>query len=166
MLHFIEVRPGDFFVIPAGAVHAIGSGVTLVEVQQASGITYRAWDWNRLGLDGKPRQLHINECRDVLNFSPEFQQQVLGQIQRDIFEKQRISLLEIADFKLSSYHLEQNQKISIQYNAKERAVEITVLSGQLSIDGETVSPFSSCLLLESGVVEIIAKEDTNFILVE
>jgi mannose-6-phosphate isomerase len=63
------VSKGDFFFIPAGTVHAIGKGVTLCEIQQASDITYRLFDYNRPGLDGNPRELHVNEALDVLNFS-------------------------------------------------------------------------------------------------
>jgi mannose-6-phosphate isomerase len=60
-LNSIAAKPGRFFSVPAGQVHAIGKGVTLLEIQQSSGITYRLWDWNRLGLDGNPRELHIEK---------------------------------------------------------------------------------------------------------
>ncbi|MFG1493589.1 class I mannose-6-phosphate isomerase [Halobacteriovorax sp. ZH4_bin.1] len=70
LLNFINVQKGDFFNIPAGSIHAIGKGVTLVEVQQNSGVTYRVWDWNRMGLDGKPRELHVKKAMDVINFKP------------------------------------------------------------------------------------------------
>lgn len=70
LLNFINVQKGDFFNIPAGSIHAIGEGVTLVEVQQNSGVTYRVWDWNRMGLDGKPRELHVKKAMDVINFKP------------------------------------------------------------------------------------------------
>ncbi|MFG1500909.1 type I phosphomannose isomerase catalytic subunit [Halobacteriovorax sp. XZX-3] len=70
LLNFINVQKGDFFNIPAGSIHAIGEGVTLVEVQQNSGVTYRVWDWNRMGLDGKPRELHVKKAMDVINFNP------------------------------------------------------------------------------------------------
>ena len=56
-----EVHEGDVFFIPAGRVHAIGAGIFLVEIQQSSDITYRIYDYNRLGLDGKPRQLHTDD---------------------------------------------------------------------------------------------------------
>jgi mannose-6-phosphate isomerase len=68
ILRKIPVIAGDTVYIPAGMVHAIGSGVTLFETQQASDLTYRMFDWNRLGADGKPRQLHIEKAADVLNY--------------------------------------------------------------------------------------------------
>lgn len=64
-----EVHPGDVFYIPAGRVHAIGGGITLAEVQQTSDVTYRIFDYNRLGLDGKPRQLHTEQALDAIDFS-------------------------------------------------------------------------------------------------
>lgn len=68
ILRKISVRAGDTIYIPAGLVHAIGSGVTLFETQQASDLTYRMFDWNRVGPDGKPRELHIQKAADVLDY--------------------------------------------------------------------------------------------------
>ena len=62
------VKAGDVFFLPAGKVHAIGAGITLCEIQQASDVTYRLYDWDRPGLDGKPRQLHIDEAIEVINY--------------------------------------------------------------------------------------------------
>ena len=60
----IEVQPGDFFSIPAGTVHAIGAGISLLEVQQNSDITYRLYDY------GRPRELHLEEGLKVSNRAP------------------------------------------------------------------------------------------------
>lgn len=68
ILRKIPVKAGDTIYIPAGTVHAIGSGVTLFETQQASDLTYRMFDWNRVGADGEPRQLHIEESLKCINF--------------------------------------------------------------------------------------------------
>lgn len=65
----VEVKPGDAFYIPAGTVHAILSGVRIAEIQQNSDTTYRIYDWNRVGLDGRPRDLHIQEALEVIDFS-------------------------------------------------------------------------------------------------
>ncbi|MCL2867802.1 MAG: mannose-6-phosphate isomerase, partial [Clostridia bacterium] len=54
------------FFIPSGCVHAIGSGVMLYEIQQASDLTYRVYDYNRMGADGKKRDLHVQKALDVL----------------------------------------------------------------------------------------------------
>ena len=66
-----EVKAGDVFYLPAGRVHAICSGIFLAEVQQSSDLTYRIYDYNRPGLDGKPRQLHTELAAEALNYQVE-----------------------------------------------------------------------------------------------
>ncbi len=68
-LNEIEVKAGDFFYIPAGTIHAIGEGIIVAEIQQNSDTTYRVYDWDRMGLDGNPRELHIPKALDVIDFS-------------------------------------------------------------------------------------------------
>ena len=65
LLNWVEARPGDVFFIPAGTVHAIGAGLLIAEVQQSSNLTYRVYDFGRVGADGKPRELHIKKALDV-----------------------------------------------------------------------------------------------------
>ena len=69
LLHCFEARAGDCILIPAGTVHAIGAGVVLAEFQQMSDATFRLHDWNRLGLDGKPRPLHIAESLEAIDYA-------------------------------------------------------------------------------------------------
>lgn len=66
-IKYINVKKGDFISIPAGTIHAICGGMMLCEIQQSSDVTYRVYDWNRKGLDGKPRQLHTQKALDVIN---------------------------------------------------------------------------------------------------
>jgi mannose-6-phosphate isomerase len=68
-LHKIEARPGDCLFIPAGTVHALGKGLLVAEIQQASDTTFRLFDWNRVGPDGKPRPLHVDQGLAVTNFN-------------------------------------------------------------------------------------------------
>jgi mannose-6-phosphate isomerase len=68
LLYEVIVKPGDFVYLPSGTMHAIGGGIVLAEIQQASDTTYRVFDWNRLGLDGKPRQLHVQQALASINF--------------------------------------------------------------------------------------------------
>ncbi len=74
ILNVEEARPGDVFYIPAGRIHAIGSGITLCEIQQTSDITFRVYDWDRPGQDGKLRELHTDEALNALDFKslPEY----------------------------------------------------------------------------------------------
>lgn len=63
-----EVRPGDVFYLPAGRVHAIGGGILLAEIQQSSDVTYRIFDYNRPGMDGRPRELHTALAAQALDY--------------------------------------------------------------------------------------------------
>ncbi|MGI6243100.1 MAG: type I phosphomannose isomerase catalytic subunit [Prevotella sp.] len=63
-----EVKTGDVFYLPAGRVHAICSGILLAEIQQSSDVTYRIFDYNRPGMDGKPRELHTELAAEALDF--------------------------------------------------------------------------------------------------
>lgn len=68
MLNILKVENGDVFFVPPGCVHAIGKGVLLLEVQQASDITYRIFDYNRLDDEGNPRELHTDLAVDAMDF--------------------------------------------------------------------------------------------------
>jgi mannose-6-phosphate isomerase len=68
-LHRVTVRAGDVMFLPSGRVHAIGAGIVIFEIQQNSDTTYRVCDWNRTGLDGKPRELHVAESLASIDFN-------------------------------------------------------------------------------------------------
>lgn len=68
-LHTVTVHGGESIFIPSGRLHAIGAGNLIVEIQQNSDTTYRVFDWNRTGLDGKPRELHIPESLASIDFA-------------------------------------------------------------------------------------------------
>ena len=66
-LQKVEIHRGDVFLIESGTVHAIGAGAMIVEIQESSNLTYRMYDYHRLGKDGKPRELHIAKALDVVD---------------------------------------------------------------------------------------------------
>ncbi len=69
ILNVVKPKTGDVFYIPPGTIHAIGAGITLLEIQQSSDITYRVYDWDRPGLDGKPRELNVEEALKTIDFN-------------------------------------------------------------------------------------------------
>jgi mannose-6-phosphate isomerase len=71
VLRPVPATPGEVVYIPAGTVHAIGAGILLFELQQTSDVTYRIYDWNRRDDSGKPRELHVEKARQVLNYRKE-----------------------------------------------------------------------------------------------
>lgn len=70
VLNSVKVKKGDLLFIEAGTVHAIGKGTLVAEIQQNSNTTYRVYDYGRLGVDGKPRELHIDKAIDVSKTEP------------------------------------------------------------------------------------------------
>ncbi len=73
-VHRVECVPGDSLLVRSGRIHAIDGGNLILEIQQNSDTTYRVYDWGRVGLDGKKRELHIEEslaCIDFKDFEPE-----------------------------------------------------------------------------------------------
>lgn len=94
LLNFYPVSRGDFITVPAGTIHAIGGGVTLLEVQQASGITYRLWDWGRTA-----RELHLEKGLKVANLRANYQ------VSKNILSSSTVSLL----FKHPDFECNYNQ---------------------------------------------------------
>jgi mannose-6-phosphate isomerase len=68
LLHTIPIQAGDFVCVPSTSLHAILGRAVIAEIQQSSNITYRVFDWNRAGPDGRPRQLHLEKALQVINF--------------------------------------------------------------------------------------------------
>lgn len=69
VLHSFKPKVGDVLALPPGMVHAIGAGIMVAEIQQNSDVTFRIYDYRRVGLDGKPRPLHIKEALESVRFN-------------------------------------------------------------------------------------------------
>jgi mannose-6-phosphate isomerase len=118
-LHRVPTQPDTYILIPGGRLHAIGAGNVLFEIQQNSDTTYRVFDWNRLGLNGEPRELHIEEslkCVDFDDFEP-----ALGQEQTE-------TLVTCNWFRVDRWVLHQSR----QANAEPKFSIFQVISGIVS----------------------------------
>ncbi|MBS0205650.1 MAG: UTP--glucose-1-phosphate uridylyltransferase [Planctomycetes bacterium] len=105
-LHMFVPQAGDCISLPAGTIHAAGGGLVLAEVQQSSDATFRLFDWNRLGLDGKPRPLQIESALQAINWS----QQPIGPVAPQRMESRQDGiqgelLVELNDFRLERFTL-------------------------------------------------------------
>lgn len=140
-LRFHPVKEGDFFYVPAGSIHAIGKGVTLIEVQQNSGITYRVWDWNRLE-NGKPRTLDVEKALDVLNFHEESNVASYFRFQEHVFSTADLDFLRHADFHISLVKIEKGETFSFHL-AEEKNYSLINLAGKVKLHlGENQCDFS------------------------
>ena len=96
LVHTVEVKTGDSIFLPAGRFHAVGAGNVLVEIQQNSDTTYRVYDWDRVDDNGKPRQLHVDQALQSIDFDDvaptliEPQGELL--VKNELFEIQKCNL--------------------------------------------------------------------------
>ena len=125
MLHSVTVQPGDVVFVPAGTVHAIGAGVALYELQEYSDITYRLYDYGRLQVDGRPRDLHIEQGLAVMRYQPHEMERVMP-LERD----GRRILVGCRYFVLEEVALTGELAGAIRPNSCQI---VTVLSGQCAI---------------------------------
>lgn len=95
LLRYIEVKAGDFFYLPSGTIHAVGSGILVLETQQSSDTTYRLYDYDRKDNEGNLRDLHIEEAIDVVTFHHKY---FKGLAQKVEFKNGLIEKLVESDF--------------------------------------------------------------------
>jgi mannose-6-phosphate isomerase len=82
VLNYVDVQKGDVFFIEAGTLHAIGAGIQIAEIQESSNVTYRVYDYGRVGLDGKPRDLHIEKALEVTHLVHEEEPKVAYEFEK------------------------------------------------------------------------------------
>lgn len=133
VLDFHKVNPGDVFFLPPGRVHSIGAGCLLAEIQQTSDITYRIYDYNRLDADGKPRELHTNLAKEVIDFS-------VGKDHATRYTPQKDTPVSIADspyFKTKIHDLTHNNLLDLK--DRDQFIILICTRGKctLEIDGAT-----------------------------
>lgn len=137
-LNKIYVKHGDIYLIKHGTIHAIGEGITLLEIQESSKLTYRVYDFNRIDKNGNKRELHVSKAMDVLNFS-----------------------------KLNIQNLNREEVIKTNYfevykgkNLNENKIDIikpsiiTIIEGNGFIEDTEVSKFKSYFVLPCGMLKL------------
>jgi mannose-6-phosphate isomerase len=135
-LHKFPVSAGDCVFIPAGTVHAIAEGIVLAEIQQSSDLTFRLHDWGRVGTDGKPRELHIEQSLACIDFnrgpvSPVVPKKLPGQ---------PTEKLAACEYFVMHRH-QSDQPISIPSDYRFHVLMMLKGSAELSCEG-TLSPFN------------------------
>lgn len=157
LVHTIQVSKGESIFIPSGRIHAIGGGNLILEIQQNSDTTYRVYDWGRVGLDGKPRQLHIDESiqsTDFADFEPETLKPTGGSqvlAESDVFDLRKVVLKEGE---------------SIQF-ATPGPVILSVVSGAITeLDGSELKRGDNALLPAAESFSYTAGSHTELLITE
>lgn len=144
ILHYENVSAGDVYFIPSGRIHNIGKGICLVEIQQTSDVTYRIYDFDRTDDSGKPREMHIDESVDALDFNtyPEYKTKYKP-VQNGAVELVKSTYFETnyLDFKIASVR---------DYSKIDSFVILICLEGNLEIwhpMGRTMVYTGQCVLI-------------------
>lgn len=130
-LNKIYVKPGDIYLIKPGTIHAIGEGITLLEIQESSKLTYRVYDFNRIDKNGNKRELHVAKAMDVLNFS-----------KLDIQNLNKEEAIKTNYFEVIKGHNLNENKIDVL-----KPSIITIIEGKGLIEDTEVSKFKSYFVL-------------------
>ncbi|GAB4353082.1 MAG: class I mannose-6-phosphate isomerase [Candidatus Abyssubacteria bacterium] len=151
-LNQFPVSARDMVFVPAGCVHAMGKGLIVCEIQQNSDTTYRVYDWDRLGSDGKPRQIHVQQALETVNFNDRSPDKVatIAVLQgRNLTEY----LVVCPYFSARLLRLEEPQKESTRH---ERFESLMITNGQGAIrakNGETRFVAGDSVLIPAAVGE-------------
>ncbi|MEM8868741.1 MAG: type I phosphomannose isomerase catalytic subunit [Verrucomicrobiota bacterium] len=132
-VHRIPVKAGDSILVESGRMHAIDAGNLILEIQQNSDTTYRVYDWGRVGLDGQPRQLHIEQSLQSIDFE-DFEPETLTIIPGEQ------TLADCAEFRIRKFELKPGDA-PLELPAGQSARLIHVVTGSLtdSLSGTTLS---------------------------
>ena len=150
-VHAVQPEIGESIFIPSGRLHAIGAGFLIYEIQQNSDTTYRVFDWNRVGLDGIPRDLHVEESMKSIDFDD---------FEPTMDEPQGDNLAQCEYFQVDQKDFEKGASFS---NGRERFAVITVVSGLIiSSEGSQFRP-GDFFLLPKGASPISADRESKIL---
>ena len=157
-LHKIEPSVGDCILLHAGVLHALGEGLVIAEIQQSSDTTFRLFDWNRVGADGKPRQLHVEQALNSIDFD---RGPLTVQTPKTTEMAHVWRLAECDKFVLDRWHFETSERIG----GDDRFHIVAVLQGAIDVAGDpSEEPLSvgQVMLLPAAVgqVELRPRETT------
>jgi len=156
LLHRLAPKAGDCILIDSGTVHAIGAGVLLAEIQQTSDATFRVYDWGRVGPDGKPRTLHVEQALESIDFDRGPVEPIAPATESIPAGGSREHLSRSAYFALERLNLEQREPVG----RPDRFTILMALAGSFDVRhgaDHTRVDFGQTLLLpaEAGRCEIV-----------
>ncbi|HUB86345.1 MAG TPA: type I phosphomannose isomerase catalytic subunit [Verrucomicrobiae bacterium] len=165
--HKISVRAGDSMFLPSGRVHTIGAGLVIFEIQQNSDTTYRVFDWNRAGLDGKPRELHVAQSLASIDFN-DFEPELISEKNSG---NEKIKLRPLVHGKLFDVQNLEMKTGAVAKLKEQKLQIIAAVSGQIEIKGGfepvNLSAGHFCLIPASlKWTEILVKSNADLLRVE
>ena len=160
LVHKATVKPGDSIFVWSGRIHAIGGGNFILEIQQNSDTTYRVYDWGRVGLDGKPRDLHVQESLDSIEFN-DFEPEPMRHTQPGD------TLANCDEFRLRKESIAVNGLLS--FPDASQPVLLHVVEGNIEFKGDDIRKFSkgdTILIPFEGTIEVTSSEGAVVLLTD
>jgi mannose-6-phosphate isomerase len=144
LVHSFPVSAGDSILVQSGEVHAIDGGNLILEIQQNSDTTYRVYDWGRVGLDGKPRQMHLPQSLRSINWSSPPPSPVRASTENAV-------IADCPEFRIQRVNLSAGDTFSLGRNEEPRVV--SVVAGNLVADAAALPKGANVLTTYAGRFE-------------
>lgn len=159
LIHRTASRGGDSLLVESGRIHAIDAGNLILEIQQNSDTTYRVYDWGRLGLDGLPRELHVEESLQSIDFE-DFEPEPIG----DNLSLGEQILADCDEFRIRRFRLQATETIS--FPAGKEPSLIHMVSGKGIVGDACLQKGESALVPFAFDLELEAQESTTLLVTD
>ncbi len=156
-VHRFSVKPGESILVESGRIHAIDAGNLILEIQQNSDTTYRVYDWGRVGLDGQPRQLHVEQSLQCIDWD-DFEPSTIKPIGKHSV------LADCTEFRIARYSLEADSAPVALDSGEARL--LSVVDGSVVVDGEPVVRGDTVLLPASELFEVASSGSAVFLVTD
>jgi mannose-6-phosphate isomerase len=165
--HRVPVHAGDAMFLPSGRVHAIGADLVIFEIQQNSDTTYRVFDWNRVGLDGKPREMHVAQSLASIDFN-DFEPSLVSSKYSGSDSVRSRAIVRGPLFNVDNLEMKTGGRTVL---AEDKLQILAVVRGKVEVQNEgnvvMLSPGQFCLIpAELEKTEVSAKADASLLRVE
>ena len=155
--HKQNTKKGDSLLVESGRIHAIDAGNLILEIQQNSDTTYRVFDWGRTGLNGKPRELHLTESLECIDFN-DFEPSVLS-----TSDKEGIEVIAACEqFRIRRFNTNSKGLHHLK-NVDEDCLLIHSIAGNIEVNDETLLPGEHALVPYSKACSVFSPETSTFI---
>ena len=159
LVHRVSVEPGQSMLLEAGRLHAIDAGNLILEIQQNSDTTYRVYDWGRKGLDGKPRQLHVKQSLQSIDFN-DFEPEP-NPTNKKVGEH---LLADCTEFRIRQVNFHPGQTIQLEKNQQPRI--LSVISGNLIDEDQHFSKADNILIPYSCSTTLTAENEATVLITD
>ncbi|MFZ5497363.1 MAG: type I phosphomannose isomerase catalytic subunit [Verrucomicrobiota bacterium] len=158
LVHRLPTQAGDSLLIHSGVMHAIDGGNIILEIQQNSDTTYRVYDWGRVGLDGKPRAMHVEQSMASLEANTAAAPELVRSAEKTVV------LASCREFRITRHRLARGESLACK--AGEQARIFSVVGGKVTAEGATLALGDNALVPYAGHFAVTAAEDSTVLVTD